>query len=131
MEGVQGELRERNAEIAHLKLLLNAAGGSLQANLTSSSGEPLFQGLPGEASAAAKDPADKSAKAGELHGRPDEAVLILNARAHVKPDELRAVIEKALRDAGQKEITAEILTLQSFSPSRPRPTHRYSRIIGP
>ena len=111
MEGAQRELRERNAEIAHVKLLLNTAGGSLQANLTRSGGEPLFQG--------------------ELQGRSDEALLILNARVHMKPDELRAVIEKSLADAAQKGVTAEILTMESFSPSRPNPTHRYSRVVWP
>jgi Ni2+-binding GTPase involved in maturation of urease and hydrogenase len=99
----------RGAEIAHLKLLLNTAGGSLQANLTSSRGEPLFQGT--------------------AQGGSREALLIVNARVRAEPDVLQAVIEKALASGPQKDVAVEILTMASFKPGRPQPTHRYSDII--
>ena len=109
IERVREGLRGRAAEIAHLKLLLNTAGGSLQANLTSSSGEPLFQGT--------------------VQGRPREVLLIVNARVRAEPEELQSVIEKALASGPQKDVTVEILTMASFKPGRPQPTHRYSDIV--
>jgi len=114
IERVREGLRARpeqgqGAEIAHLKLLLNTAGGSLQANLTSSRGEPLFQGA--------------------VEGEPREALLIVNARVRAEPEELQAVIENALASGPQKDLAVEILTMASFKPGRPQPTHRNSDIV--
>jgi G3E family GTPase len=109
IEGVRKGLRGRAAEIAHLKLLLNTACGSLQANLTSSRGEPLFQGT--------------------VQDAPREALLIVNARVRAEPEELQSVIERALASSPQKDVTVEILTVASFKPGRPQPTHRYSDIV--
>jgi G3E family GTPase len=109
IERVREGLRADVAEIAHLKLLLNTAGGSLQANLTSSRGEPLFQGA--------------------AQGEPREALLIVNARVRAEPEELQAVIEKALENGAYKDVSAEILSMASFKPGRPQPTHRYSEIV--
>jgi len=109
IERVREELRGQAAEIAHLKLLLNTAGGSLQANLTSSRGEPLFQG--------------------GVQGDPREALLIVNARVRAEPEVLQAVIENALTSGLQKDLAVEILTMASFKPGRPQPTHRHSDIV--
>ena len=109
IERVREGLRGRAAEIAHLKLLLNTAGGSVQANLTSSRGEPIFQGV--------------------VQGAPREALLIVNARVRAEPEELQAVIEKALASGPQKDLAVEILTMTSFKPGRPQPTHRYNDIV--
>jgi G3E family GTPase len=109
IERVRAGLRGRAAEIAHLKLLLNTSGGSLQANLTSSRGEPLFQGT--------------------VQSAPREALLMVNARVRAEPEELQAVIEKALASGPQKDVAVEILTMASFKPGRPKPTHRYSDIV--
>ncbi len=109
IERVREGLRGGVAEIAHLKLLLNTAGGSLQANLTSSRGDPLFQGT--------------------VQGEPREALLIINARVRAEPKELQAVIENALASGTQSDVAVEILTMASFKPGRPKPTHRYSDIV--
>jgi G3E family GTPase len=109
IERVREGLRGRVAEIAHLKLLLNTAGGSVQANLTSSRGDPLFQGT--------------------VQGEPREALLIVNARVRAEPEELQAVIENALATGPQKDVAVDILTMASFKPGRPKPTHRYSEIV--
>jgi G3E family GTPase len=109
IERVREGLRGRVAEIAHLKLLLNTAGGSVQANLTSSRGDPLFQGT--------------------VQGEPREALLIVNARVRAEPEELQAVIENALASCPQKDVAVEILMMESFKPGRPKPTHRYSEIV--
>ena len=109
IERVREGLRPRATEIAHLKLLLNTPGGSLQANLTSSRGEPIFQGT--------------------VQGAPREALLIVNARVRAEPEELQAVIEKALASGPQKDLAVEILSMASFKPGRPQPTHRYSDIV--
>ena len=47
----------------------------------------------------------------------------------MKPDELRTVVDQAVRDSAQKGMTADVLTLASFSPSWPNPTHRYNRVV--
>ncbi|MGD1001313.1 MAG: GTP-binding protein [Candidatus Brocadiia bacterium] len=109
IERVREGLRGGVAEIAHLKLLLNTAGGSVQANLTSSRGDPLFQGT--------------------IQGEPSEALLIVNARVRAEPEELQAVIENALASGAQQDVAVEILTMASFKPGRPKPTHRYSDIV--
>ena len=109
IERVREGLRADVAEIAHLKLLLNTAGGSLQANLTSSRGEPLFQGA--------------------VQGEPREALLIVNARVRAEPEELQAVIEKALESGANKDVAAEILSMASFKPGRPKPTYHYSDVV--
>ena len=109
IERVRAGLRARVAEIAHLKLLLNTSGGSVQANLTSSRGEPLFQGT--------------------VQGDPREALLIVNARVRAEPEELQAVIEQALAGGSQEDLAVEILTMASFKPGRPQPTHRYGDIV--
>jgi G3E family GTPase len=109
IERVRAGFRGRAAEIAHLKLLLNTSGGSLQANLTSSRGEPFFQGT--------------------VQGAPREALLMVNARVRAEPEELQAVIENALASGPQKDVSVEILTMASFKPGRPQPTHRYSDIV--
>jgi hypothetical protein len=92
-----------------LKLLLETAGGSLQANLTNSRGEPVFKG--------------------EVQGEPREALLTVNARVRAEPEALREVIEKALESGPQKDVAVEVMTMASFKPGRPQPTHRYSDIV--
>jgi len=39
------------------------------------------------------------------------------------------VIEEALGSGRQKDVAVEILTMASFKPGRPQPTHRYSEIV--
>jgi hypothetical protein len=63
---------------------------------------------------------------------PAEAVeLTLNARVQVTPEALQSIVERAVRGAAADAgITAEFSTLQSLSPGRPEPIHRYTRVVG-
>jgi len=101
--------RRRAAEVAHLKMLLTTADGSLVVNLTSSGAEPTLRG----------DAGDRAA----------EALLVVNARVHMDPDALRAAVEEGVRRACGDEVRGEFVTLQSFSPAYPTPKHRYDRVV--
>lgn len=105
--GLQNDFRTRSAEIAHLKLYLSTGDGSLAANLT---GNDRERSIRGEATPSR------------------EARLILNARAHIGPDDLRALVEQRLAGA-PGGVRAAIEDLQSFAPSRPEPKHRYEQVV--
>ena len=109
LERLQEEFRRRSAEVAHVKLLVTTAGGSLVANLTSNDAEPVVNG--------------------EVGPGAKEALLVVNARVHMDPDELRATVEKMLGEAAGERIRADIVSIQSFSPARPKPTHRSESVV--
>lgn len=104
-----GRLRDRSSEIAHLKLLVQTATGSLVANATSTAREPTMRGA--------------------LEGATNEAVLVLNARVHLPPEELRTLVEDCLRSTAGDRAQAEVAHIQSLSPGRPEPKHRYDRVV--
>jgi len=109
LERLRAELRSLGAEVAHVKLRLSAGAQSLVANLISNDGAPLVRGaiVPGSAA----------------------AVLVFNARAHVAPDRLREVFERSLASAAGNEVRIEASDVQSFSPARPQPTHRFKTVV--
>ncbi|HYG75728.1 MAG TPA: GTP-binding protein [Planctomycetota bacterium] len=108
LRAFKDEFSALKAEVAHVKLSLNAPGTGLVGNLTSSRGMPfvLVQGKKGEPTA--------------------EALLIVNARVHITPEQLRPVVEKVISACG---IEARIETLECFSPGRPKPTHRFKDVV--
>jgi len=106
---VRETLRSQGAEIAHVKLLLTAADGSISANLVSTTAEPSVWG-------------DVEAKAGD-------ASLVVNARVHAAPEVLRQTIESCLQDTFGRTAEVEITATRSFRPDRPRPTHRYGSVV--
>ncbi|MGA2617051.1 MAG: GTP-binding protein [Thermoguttaceae bacterium] len=110
LDAVRTALRAEPAEIAHLKLYLTAAGGGhVVGNVTSNQGEVSVRG----------------------HFDPDhsDVNLLVNARVHIQPDRLRAIIENALQAvAAGAQITTEIRQVRSFFPGRPQPTHRFSAV---
>jgi G3E family GTPase len=95
------------AEVAHLKAIGLSDLSFGVANLVSSASHPELS-LP---------------SAGEV----SEFDLIVNARVAAAPETLedcvRAQVEAACREAGAE---AKFVTLQSFRPGRPMPTHRYA-----
>lgn len=109
MGALQGRMRARAAEIAHLKILLSTAKGFHIANLTQLGGEPLVQGTIG--------------------GEPRGAQLVINARVELAPEELRGIVEEALREVSAGRVGIEELAIQSLSPGRPEPVHRYTRVV--
>ena len=102
----KGEFKTQNAEIAHLKLFISATGTGLVGNLTSTRGMPfvMVTGKSGPSSNA--------------------ALLILNARVHGTPAQLRETVERVLAALPAQKIAVETVSLQCFSPGRPMPTHR-------
>jgi Ni2+-binding GTPase involved in maturation of urease and hydrogenase len=111
IERMRGRLRLRSAEIAHVKIYLTAKGGSLQANLTSTSGVPLLFTGKGK---------------GEDH---IGAEMVLNARVHIGPEELAGIVKECLGERSAVPVEAEILHLASFSPGRPQPTYRMGTVV--
>ena len=118
---MQDEFRSTSAEIAHLKLLLTAGGEKLQANLTGTGAEPSVQHTPRAANDAAR-PMDA------LPVPSGEAAMIVNARVRTGPEELRSVVERCLRAAGEG-IAVEVTEISSFSPARPKPVHRFGKVV--
>ncbi len=106
---IQRELVACPAEIAHLKLRLSTSGGDLVANLTSNDDAPDRRGT--------------------IAGTPQEASLLLNARVRIAPDELEGVVRRCLDAAADGTLEMTVEALESFSPARPRPVHRYDAVI--
>ncbi len=107
--GLQQAFSAKPAEVGHVKIFMaSAGGGSLTANLTSSRAKP--------------------AMIGRFRGN-SNVKLTLNARVQTSPAELRSIIEQQLQDACGEFIQLQIEAIESFSPSRPEPAHRYSHIV--
>jgi len=109
LEHVRAQLQSRGAEVAHAKVLLSARGCEVAANLT---GNHADVSVRGDAASAAI-----------------EAQMVINVRAHIAPDDLRAVVEASLQAAAGQWCVATIESMQHFAPSRPQPVHRYTGVI--
>jgi Ni2+-binding GTPase involved in maturation of urease and hydrogenase len=109
MSALRREFRDRSAEVAHLKIHLQAGSSSLVANLTSSQGEPSLRG--------------------RIEGSPGEARLLINVRAHIDPDRLQSLVERGVQTVASNDICIVSEDLSCFAPSRPRPTHRYGAVV--
>jgi len=104
--GLREAFAERDGEVAHLKTIGLHGGSFGVANLVCSAGQPEIS-LPSR-------------------GTVTEAEVIVNARVALDP----AVLEEAVRETvaavcAAHEARAEFVSLQSFRPGRPQPTHRY------
>jgi hypothetical protein len=66
---------------------------------------------------------------GAVQGLPTEARLLVNVRANVDPARLRSVTQECLQTAAGKAIRLVVEDLRSFTPARPRPTHRYRSVV--
>jgi hypothetical protein len=106
---IQSELASRSAEIGHLKLLMANSAGQVIANATSIVETPTAQGSMGR-------------DAGPV-------TLVLNARAHIEPDHLKSIVERSIAAVAGEAVEVSTLSLRSFSPAYPRPTHRIDRVI--
>jgi hypothetical protein len=109
LTAMRRKLQQSSAEVAHLKLRLTADRGALNANLTSNDGEPSIRG--------------------DVAGFPREAVLLVNVRAKIDPEPLRAISQQCIADVAGTTVRAETEEVQSFSPSRPAPTHRFQSVV--
>jgi len=108
LRNLKESLQAARAEAAHVKIFLFSQGSSVVGNLTSGSGEPVVSS--------------------EVKSKTRESELVVNARVHMPPERLRALVERSLRVTAGEGTATRILSLESFSPSRPQPTHRYNQI---
>jgi len=102
-------LRERNAEIGHLKALLESGADARDASLTRLGGTITSR--------------DNSPLAGTA------AKLILNVRAQVPPAALESITRQALLPLSDDTMIASVRSLRSLMPGRPQPTYRYGQGI--
>ncbi|NLG24408.1 MAG: cobalamin synthesis protein P47K, partial [Clostridiales bacterium] len=98
--------RALSAPVGHVKLLASSSAGYAVANLTG--GEPSVRGDAGAT---------------------DAAMLTVNARVELPPEQLRAEALAALRRACGAAIEHRVDALVSLTPGRPNPTYRYDRAI--
>ena len=109
LEALQRKFSSKSAEIAHLKLLMfSSSNQSLSANLTSSRG--------------------KASLRGQISGD-SPVTLVFNARVQLSPAELRAAIEESLKALCGEALQLQVVAIQSLSPGRPQPVHRYAAVV--
>jgi G3E family GTPase len=100
-------LRQEGLEVAHLKVIGLSDASFGVANVVSN-------GTAAELSLSS-------------NARVAEADVIVNARVAADPAVLEGLVRQAVADAAAQERgKAETVTMQSFRPGRPQPTHRYA-----
>jgi len=109
LERIQMAATDRGAEIAHVKLVLTASTGQYTASLTSTYGIPIIRG--------------------GMADSPTDVSLVINARVEMSPGTLQGIVEEVLLAEGGGILDLEIETMQSLSPGRPVPTHRYASVV--
>lgn len=109
MTALRDECLRRSAEVAHLKILLNSGSGSFVGNLTSASGNAMWHG--------------------RIERPSPHCDLTINARVHITPEVLRAVVDRCMEATIGTKIRIGLNELQCFAPSRPQPTHRYANVV--
>lgn len=97
-----------NASVGHVKLMIQSGGEFLTGNLTG--------------------PLDTLSISGAAFHTSD-ARLTLNARVQMPPEALDAVARECLAAACGEAVMAVPLAWRCLMPGRPRPTHRYGRVV--
>jgi len=109
LDGLQRAFSSKCAEIAHMKMLMvSASNQSLSANLTSSQGKATLRG--------------------QIYGD-SPLTLVFNARVQMSPEDLQAAIEEHLKSECGETIQFQNNAIQSLSPGRPQPLHRYATVV--
>ena len=108
LRNLKDSLHASQAETAHIKVFLSSQNGSLAATLTSSVAEPMVHG--------------------QVKAKTRGSEVVVNARVHITPEKLRTLVEQSIHVTAGEEVTTKVLSLESFSPSRPQPTHRYTQV---
>jgi Ni2+-binding GTPase involved in maturation of urease and hydrogenase len=105
--GMRAAFQEKGTEVAHLKVIGLRDVSFGVANLVSSAAEPELSLL--------------------ARGSVSEAEMIVNARVAADPAMLEEQVRHTVTEAcHRRQARAEFLSLQSFRPGRPQPTHRYA-----
>lgn len=106
---LQQDFAAKGAEIAHIKIhIVSRRNESLSANLTGLCGTTTVQG--------------------QIYGD-SPLSLVLNARVQMPPEELHHAIQRHIEAACGGRFGLEISQIQSFSPARPQPLHRYAKPV--
>ncbi len=109
LQEIQKRMQSAAAEIAHLKLFLQNADGSLSANLTGNAARPAVQSTHLLSS--------------------DSASLTINIRAHLSPELLQEVVQNSLDTIAQRtHLQVAVERLASFRPARPEPVYRFNTV---
>jgi G3E family GTPase len=106
---MQQTLRAKSADIAHLKVFVSDASGSITGNVTGLVSKPSVRGR---------------LKAGVV-----PLQLLVNARVHCAPEELKGIVQECLGAASGDKITVKVTKVESFRPGRPQPTHRFDKPV--
>jgi G3E family GTPase len=109
LEHLHKALRQRNAEIGHLKAMLESGAEARDASITRLGG-----------SITGRDHSPLAATT---------ARLILNIRAQTPPAILEALTREALDRLSDETMVASIRTLRCLMPGRPQPTYRYTQPV--
>ena len=106
MNDLQTKLRSENAEVGHVKAILNVGGKECVANLTRLDGEVDVR---------------------QVEPLSDKPVLIFNARTQMSPESLESLVRNVLQQSLASELDVNIETFRCLMPGRPNPTHRFSK----
>lgn len=105
--GLQTSIQRASAEAAHLKVIGLWEGFFGVANLVNNLGKPELS-LPS-------------------HATTSEADIIVNARVAIDPADLAKSVNEVVAEVSRRYgATSTSVSMQSFRPGRPTPTHRYS-----
>ncbi len=108
MRQLHESFQKHNAEIGHVKLIIESGNEECTANLTRLGGDIVIQG----------DEAFSGI----------QARCILNARVQLSPPELEKIVRNAIGDAKGYELSTTVQSLRCLMPGRPNPTYRYSSV---
>lgn len=104
---LQKSIQQAGAEAAHLKVIGLWEGFFGVANLVNNLGKPELS-LPS-------------------HATTPEADIIVNARVAIDPEELSQSVSAVVGEVARRyDAVATSVSMQSFRPGRPTPTHRYA-----
>jgi len=105
IESIREKLKDRNMEIAHLKIYEVSEGDFAKASLTGLLDEMDFNK--------------------KMDYKIDAASIIINARINSSPEDLEVIVMEAFKEVCSKHnIKAHDIHVQCFKPSRPNPTYR-------
>lgn len=105
---LQQVFQHETITMGHMKTFLKSGSSHLNANLTNTHEEISVQGMPFSSSS---------------------AKLVVNIRAETSPTLLKDIVEEIVEAYREQGINFEINELKHLSPSRPRPTHRYNKVV--
>ena len=108
LKALRRRFEELNSVIGHVKLIIKTGSGFTIGNIT---GPDNFLNLRGTA------------------GEGQAAVLTLNARAQIEPEQLKTIVLEEIAKLCASNINPNNVTLNSLQPGRPSPTYRYDHVV--